>query len=196
MRLCLVDVVVDYSKGTVLEPPMKEVDRLLNDGSRYSGVPPVDLNKSSCTLNAEQTQYMISIGFWTLLTESEIEDIKGICRVFTIDELFKDPARARVISWAWSVNQDPTMKVPFEMFNQLMTRFLVHQGPAAVCADAKANYNQLGLSVDVGNYHVVKTPLGWARINRSCMGATPTCRHHIEGYCSVETGPSPSWFLP
>jgi hypothetical protein len=163
------------AKGTEQEVSWAEAVRILESGARYSSVPAPELHRSSCALTAEQTQYNIDIGFWQLLTPGQMKEIKGVCKVFTRDEVWKDPPRARVITWTWSVNQDMGMRIPFDLFNQSKVRFLVHEGDEAACVDGKAAFNQFCYSVEVGMYHCVNTPLGWCMVRRSAMGARPTC---------------------
>ena len=77
MPHCKADVLLEFAVGTPEHANMAEARRLLEDISRYGQVPHTDLCKSSCTLNAEQTQYMIDIDMWSLLTKEEVEDILG-----------------------------------------------------------------------------------------------------------------------
>jgi hypothetical protein len=117
---------------------------------------------------------MIDIDFWELLTSEQVEEIQGICKVFTRDEPWKDPPRARVITWTYTVNLDMGMRVKFELFNQTHTRFLVHEGDYAACIDGKQAFNMFSYSIQVGMYHCVHTPLGWCRVKRTAMGARPS----------------------
>jgi hypothetical protein len=172
---CKAEVLVDFAVGTPEYANMVEARRLLEDLKRYGQVPNTDLCKSSCTLNAEQTQYMIDIDMWSLLTKEEVDDILGVVKVFTLDETWKDPQRARVISWTWSVNHDLGLRIPFDLFKQCGVRHLVHEGPMAATIDGKACFNQFRYSIEVGRYHCVLTPLGWCRLNRCAMGARPSC---------------------
>jgi hypothetical protein len=170
-----IEVFVEFSIGTPKELAMKEAARVLRDVTRYKGVPKVELFRSSCTLNKEQVQYLVDIGFWSFLSEDDMKDIKGVCKVFTNDEPWKDPPRARVITWTWTVNLDMSLKIPFELFNQATTRHLVHEGPMGATIDGKSAFNLFAYSFGVSMYHCVHTPLGWCRINRSAMGARPSC---------------------
>ena len=172
---CHTHVLVEMAVGTPEELNMETARRVLEDVSMYANVPPVDLKRSSCTLNKEQVQYMIDIGMWSLLTPEEEKRIKGIVKIFTNDEHWKDPPRARVISWTWSINQDLGLKIPFEMFKQCGVRHLVHDGPLGCTIDGKSCFTQFKYSIDVGDYHAVWTPLGWCRLNRCAMGARPSC---------------------
>jgi hypothetical protein len=163
------------SQGTAYEVDWEEARRILEDPKRYANVPKAELHRSKCTLNKEQTQHMLDIDFWELLTPAEVEEIMGICRVFTRDELWKDPARARVITWAWSVNQDLGMRVAFDLFNQSQVRHLVHEATHGACIDGKNCFSMFCYSLQVSMWHVVRTPLGWARVKRCGMGARPSC---------------------
>ena len=169
------DAILRLAEGTPLAAQMQEAWRLLNDASRYAGVPPVNLEDSSCSLSSAQVEYMRDIGFWTRIPADQVAKIRGVCRIFTIEEWFKNPPRARVISWAWTVNQDLSLKVKFNMFPQMLTRFLVWTGPRAVCIDGKSAFNQYPLSEEVGLLHAIHTASGWHRPTRSAMGARPTC---------------------
>ena len=172
--MCNAKVVLEMAQqGKLYGDAMKAAWDILNNYQRYGNVPPPELWRSTCSLTAEQTQHMIDIDFWTLLSPDEIDKIAGICKVFTVDEPWKN--RARVITWTWTVNQDMGMKVDFELFNQCKVRHLVHQGCVAATVDGKSAFNQFAYAIDVGMYHCVLTPLGWCRINRCAMGARPSC---------------------
>lgn len=163
------------SLGTKVELTWEECRKILEEPGRYRNVPKAELNRSSCTLNAEQTQYLIGIDFWELLTPEQVKEIMGVCKVFTRDETWKNPPRARIITWTWTVNQDEGMRVQFDLFNQSQVRHLVHEGEQAASIDGKAAFNQFCYTVEVGMYHCVHTPLGWCRVKRSAMGARPSC---------------------
>ena len=163
------------SRGTTFELSWEEAAKILEEHSRYRNVPKAEPHRSTCTLDANQTQYLLDIDFWELLTPEQVAEIQGICKVFTRDETWKDPPRARIITWAWSVNQDLGMRINFDLFNQCKTRHLVHEGELAACVDGKAAFNQFCYSVEVGMYHCVHTPLGWVRVKRCAMGARPSC---------------------
>jgi hypothetical protein len=158
---------------------MKLAWRILNDGSAYDQVPlPPDLSESTCSLTPEQVQYMRDIEFWRKLEPHEIEKIKGVCKIFTIEEWFKTPPRARLITWTWSINLDPGLRVKFDMFPQMLTRFLVWTGNRAICIDGKSAFNQYPLRGDVPYWYAIKTgpgPGDWDVAQRSAMGARPTC---------------------
>ena len=172
---CLTHVLVDMAVGTPEELNMETARQVLEEISMYANVPATDHRRSSCTLNKEQVQYMIDIGMWSLLTPEEEEHIKGVVKIFTVDEVWKDPPRARVISWTWSINHDLGLKIPFDMFKQCGVRHLVHDGPLGVTIDGKSCFTQFKYSIDVGLFHAVWTPLGWCRLNRAAMGARPSC---------------------
>ena len=175
MPHCKADVLLEFAVGTPEHANMAEARRLLEDISRYGQVPHTDLCKSSCTLNAEQTQYMIDIDMWSLMTKEVVDEIMGVVKIFTLDETWKDPPRARIISWTWSVNHDMGLRIPFDLFKQCGVRHLVHDGPYAATIDGEKCFNQFRYSIDVGKYHAVYTPLGWCRLNRCAMGARPSC---------------------
>lgn len=166
---------VELSEGTPFEMSMPEAARFLRDATRYASVPAPELWRSSCTLTKEQVRHQIDIGFWVLLTDPETKKIRGICKVFTKDENWKDPPRARVVTWTWSVNQDLGMRPAFELFNQGEVRHLVWEGSHAACVDGKAAFNQFLYEEDVSMYHCVNTELGWCKILRAAMGARPSC---------------------
>ena len=171
ITVCDIMKFIELSIGTPLEAVMRETARVLIDVVRYSRVPPPELYKSTCTLSQPQVEFLFRIGHWVLLADDEIDNIKGVLKIFTIDELFKVPPRARVISWAWSVNQDLSFAIPIDMFKQCKVRFLVWKGSHLAVADGKAAFNQYEYSYPVSMYHCVKTCLGWARATRACMGA-------------------------
>jgi hypothetical protein len=166
---------VELSEGTPFTMSMKEAARFLRDASRYSSVPDPELWRSSCNLSAEQVRHQIDIGFWVLLTDAETKEIRGICKVFTKDEDWKEPPRARVITWTWSVNQDLGTRPPFDLFNQGEVRHLVWEGSHAASVDGKAAFNQFLLEGEVPMLHCVNTELGWCKITRSAMGGRPSC---------------------
>jgi hypothetical protein len=172
---CLTHVLVDMAVGTPEELPMQQARRVLEELTAYGQVPDTDFSRSSCTLTVEQTQHMLDIEMWTKLTAAEVDEILGVVKVFTRDEPWKDPPRARVISWTWSVNHDLGLRIPFDLFKQCGVRHLVHAGPLGATIDGKHAFNQFKYSVQVGMYHCVLTPLGWCRLNRAAMGARPSC---------------------
>jgi hypothetical protein len=160
------------AKGTSFELSWEEARKLLQDPARYCKVPPAELHRSTCTLTAEQTRHMINVEFWELLTDDEIENILGICKVFTRDEDWKDPPRARVITWTWTVNLDMSMKPKFALFNQSQVRHLVHRGNHAATYDGKSAFS-LWVYDGVEMYYCIKTPLGWVKNKRLSMGSRP-----------------------
>jgi hypothetical protein len=172
---CLTHVLVDLAVGTPEELPMLKAKEVLEELIAYDQVPDTDFSKSSCTLTAEQTQHMIDIEMWTKLTAEEVAEIRGVVKVFTNDEPWKNPPRARVISWTWSVNHDLGLRIPFDLFKQCGVRHLVHGGPLGATIDGKHAFNQFKYSIQVGMFHCVQTPLGWCRLNRAAMGARPSC---------------------
>lgn len=190
-------VLLRLAKGTPEEEDMIESWRQLCDPQYYVTVDGVKLSDSRCSLTAEQVDHMIKIKHWAPLTAEQVKRIKGVCRIFTVDEIWK--GRARLISWTYTINQAEDLKPEFDMFHQHQVRFFVHEGNYGYSIDGRAAFQQLeydaGPTVaeyrkslapegettpvvdgdDAGDgvslYHCVLTCKGWVRLCRGSMGS-------------------------
>ena len=164
------------SMGTVMEDQCQYAMDFFTETARYRNVPKPILGDSSCTLSADRTRQMINNGFWVLLEDqSNILQIMGIVSVFTVSEVWKDPARDRVIGWTRTLNLDMSLKPEMKLLRQCDVRFLVHKGSYAFTVDGKACYNQFEVSEPISMYQCVYTPLGWCRVVRMAMGCRYAC---------------------
>ena len=68
--------------GTDAEGDMQLARRVLTDVKLYSDVPAADLNDSRCTLTVPQTKFMLDNGMWEPISEEQLANVKGVCRVF------------------------------------------------------------------------------------------------------------------
>lgn len=168
------------AKGTPEEEDMIESWRQLCDPSYYVTVDGVRLGDSRCSLTADQVDHMIEIGHWVPLSPEEVEHIKGVCRIFTVDEVWK--GRARLITWTYTINQAEGLKPELELFHQHQVRFFVHQGDCGYSIDGTAAFQQLPIeSTEVSLYHCVLTCKGWVRMVKGCMGSRgmPKAAHTV-----------------
>ena len=175
-------VLMRQAMGTKDEADMKETMRQLTDMTWYAPVEAggVNLADSRCSLTGEQVDMMVRNGFWKPFTGAKFgRKPKGVCRIFTVDELWKK--RARVISWTFTINGTPGMKPDMELYLQQQVRHLVWYGDVAASIDGKSAFNQLGLDDDVGEFFCVLTERGWMQICRAPMGSrgAPKAAHTI-----------------